>query len=160
MEDSDITLIQESFAKVVPIKDAAAEIFYADLFETAPEVKPYFAKTDMSDQGSKLMATLGVVVNGLRDLDKIVPVAQNLAIKHVDYGVKAKDYDAVGASLIRTLEKGLGDDFTPETKTAWVGAYTVLAGVMKDAAYPAAAAPASAGAPASAVKKPFWKFWA
>lgn len=153
MNDTDITLIQESFAKVVPIKDAAAEIFYNDLFETAPEVKPYFANSDMKEQGSKLMATLGVVVNGLRDLDKIVPVAQDLAVKHVDYGVKAKDYDAVGASLLRTLEKGLGDDFTPEVKAAWTGAYTTLSTVMKDAAY---AEPA--GGPVE-TKKPFWKFW-
>ena len=49
MNDAQITLIQESFAKVVPIKDAAAEIFYGDLFETAPEVRPYFANTDMKD---------------------------------------------------------------------------------------------------------------
>ena len=155
MNDSQITLIQDSFAKVVPIKDTAAEIFYADLFETAPEVKPYFAKTDMSEQGSKLMATLGVVVNGLRDLDKIVPVAQQLAVKHVDYGVKAKDYDSVGASLLRTLEKGLGDEFTPEVKEAWTAAYGTLSTVMKDAAYGELV-----GAGAAGEKKPFWKFWA
>ena len=144
MDDEKITLIQDSFAKVVPIKDVAADIFYGDLFETAPQVKPYFAETDMTDQGAKLMATLGVVVNGLRNLEAVVPVAQELAIRHVDYGVKAEDYDAVGASLIRTLEKGLGDAFTPETKDAWVGAYTVLAGAMKDAAYPPGSAPAPA----------------
>ncbi|KCV82665.1 globin [Actibacterium atlanticum] len=136
MNDSEITLIQESFAKVVPIKDAAAEIFYADLFETAPEVKPYFANSDMKEQGSKLMATLGVVVNGLRDLDKIVPVAQQLAIGHVDYGVKAEDYGKVGASLLRTLEKGLGEAFTPEVKSAWTTAYGTLSSVMIEAAYP------------------------
>ncbi len=150
MNEDQIKLVQESFAKVVPIKDAAAEIFYADLFETAPEVKPYFAKTDMAKQGGVLMATLGVVVNGLRDLDKIVPVAQELAKRHVAYGVKAKDYDSVGGSLLRTLEKGLGDDFTPETKAAWTTAYTTLSGVMVDAAYGAEDAP---------TKKPFWKFW-
>jgi len=139
MNEDQITLVQESFAKVVPIKDAAAEIFYGDLFETAPEVKPYFADTDMSDQGSKLMATLAVVVNGLRDLEKIVPVAEKLAIGHVDYGVKAEDYDKVGASLLRTLEKGLGEAFTDEVKEAWTVAYTTLAGAMKAAAYPEAA---------------------
>lgn len=135
MNDADITLIQNSFAKVVPIKDAAAEIFYADLFETAPEVKPYFANTDMSEQGSKLMATLGVVVNGLRDLDKILPVAGDLAKRHVDYGVKAEDYEKVGASLIRTLEKGLGDEFDAPTRDAWIGAYGALSGAMTAAAY-------------------------
>ncbi len=139
MDENTITLVQDSFAKVVPIKEAAAEIFYADLFETAPEVKPYFAKSDMDKQGAQLMATLGVVVNGLRDLDKIVPVAQELAVRHVDYGVKAEDYASVGASLIRTLEKGLGDAFTADTRAAWVGAYTTLSGVMVAAAYPEAA---------------------
>lgn len=154
MDSTQITLIQDSFAKVVPIKDAAAEIFYTDLFETAPEVKPYFKNTDMKEQGAKLMATLGVVVNGLRDLDKIVPVAQKLAIGHVDYGVKAEDYDKVGASLLRTLEKGLGEAWTPEVAEAWTLAYTTLAGVMKNAAYPPIAMAAGGG------KKPFWKFWA
>ncbi|UWQ16812.1 globin family protein [Jannaschia sp. M317] len=164
MNDAQITLVQDSFAKVVPIKDAAAEIFYADLFETSPEVKPYFANSDMKEQGTKLMATLGVVVNGLRDLDKIVPVAQKLAVGHVAYGVKAEDYDKVGASLLRTLEKGLGEGFTPDVKDAWATAYGILAGVMKDAAYPApaplAATPTPANAPAAPAKRPFWKFWA
>jgi nitric oxide dioxygenase len=135
MQDPQITLVQSSFAKVVPIKDAAAGIFYDDLFETAPHVKPYFANADMAEQGSKLMATLAVVVNGLRDLDKIVPVAQELAVRHVGYGVQPEDYNAVGASLLRTLEKGLGEDFTPEVKEAWITAYTTLSGVMIDAAY-------------------------
>ena len=140
MEETTIALVQDSFAKVVPIKDAAAEIFYADLFETAPEVKPYFANTNMAEQGDKLMKTLGTVVSGLRFLDQIVPVAAQLAVRHVDYGVKAEDYEKVGASLLRTLEKGLGDDFTPEVKAAWAEAYDTLSGAMIGAAYADASA--------------------
>ena len=139
MEDKDITLVQDSFAKVVPIADTAAELFYADLFETAPIVKPMFANSDMADQGAKLMTTIGVVVKGLRDLPKIVPIAEKLAVDHVDFGVKPEHYDAVGASLLRTLKKGLGDDFTPEVETAWSNAYGTLSSVMKAAAYPEAA---------------------
>lgn len=139
MTPDQITLIQESFAKVAPISDAAAEIFYARLFEIAPEVKPYF-KNDMIQQGAKLMSTLGVVVNGLRDLDRIVPVARQLAVKHVDYGVKAEDYQPVGAALIYTLGQGLQDDFTPELQEAWTQAYTTLSDVMIDAAYGSSAA--------------------
>lgn len=157
MNSDQITLIQDSFKKVAPISDAAAEIFYGRLFEIAPQVKPYF-KGDMTEQGSKLMATLGVVVNGLRDLDKIVPVAQQLAVKHVDYGVKAEDYTPVGEALIYTLDKGLGDDFTPELKEAWVGAYTTLSGVMIAAAYPPETI--ETPAPANTTKKPWWKIWA
>lgn len=135
MNDAQIDLIQSSFKSVAPIADTAAELFYADLFETAPGVRPYFAESDMDEQGKKLMATLGTVVAGLRDLNGIVPVAEALAVRHVDYGVKAEDYDAVGASLIRTLEKGLGEAFTDDVKGAWVAAYTTLSGVMVAAAY-------------------------
>lgn len=138
MTPDQITLVQDSFAKVVPISDVAADIFYTRLFEIAPEVKPYF-KGDITEQGAKLMATLGVVVKGLSDLEKIVPVAEKLAVRHVDYGVKAKDYAPVGAALIYTLGQGLGDDFTAEAKEAWETAYGTLVSVMTTAAYPKAA---------------------
>lgn len=128
-----IELVQESFAKVVPISDTAAALFYGRLFEIAPEVKPLF-KGDMSLQGAKLMATLGLVVAGLNDLSKIVPAAQSLARKHVGYGVKDEHYAPVGAALIWTLEQGLGPDFTPETKAAWIEAFAILSSVMIAAA--------------------------
>ncbi len=136
MNETQITLVQSSFDKVVPIADTAAGLFYADLFETAPETKPLFANADMAKQGKKLMTTLGVVVRSLGNLDMVLPAARELAIRHVDYGVKAEDYGKVGASLIRTLEKGLGEDFTPATRDAWVAAYGALSGVMIGAAYP------------------------
>ena len=134
LTEQNIELVQSSFAKVAPIADKAAEIFYARLFEIEPSVKPMF-KGPMDEQGKKLMGTLSVVVNGLRDLDAIVPIAGNLAIKHVDYGVKAEHYDVVGQALIYTLHQGLGDDMTPETEAAWVNAYTVLSGAMIASAY-------------------------
>lgn len=126
---SQIELIQDSFRKVVPIADTAAALFYGRLFEIAPEVKPLF-KGDMSLQGAKLMATLGLVVAGLNDLSKIVPAAESLARKHVAYGVKDAHYAPVGAALIWTLERGLGPDFTPETEEAWAKAYGILSSVM------------------------------
>lgn len=134
MDTNTITLVQTSFAKVKPISETAGELFYADLFATAPEVRPLF-KGNMGEQGMKLMATLGVVVNGLNDLEKIVPVAEALARKHVDYGVEPAHYDAVGASLLRALEQGLGPEFTSDVKAAWVSAYGTLSGVMIAAAY-------------------------
>lgn len=133
MTPSQIDLIQESFRKVVPIADTAATVFYGRLFEIAPEVKPLF-KGDMSLQGAKLMATLGMVVAGLNDLSKIVPAAESLARRHVAYGVKEAHYAPVGAALLWTLERGLGPDFTPETKEAWAEAYAILSSVMIAAA--------------------------
>lgn len=135
MTPEQIDLVQKSFEKVVPIKAEAGKIFYEQLFEIAPGVRPLFKTDDMGEQGMKLMTTLGAVVNGLKDLEAIVPLARELALGHKAYGVQAKDYAAVGAALITTLKIGLGEDFTPETEEAWHTAYGTLSDVMIEAAY-------------------------
>lgn len=134
MNTDQITLVQDSFAKVAPIADTAAKRFYGRLFDIAPEVKPLF-KGDMSEQGKKLMGTLAFAVNGLSDLDAIVPAVQDLARRHVEYGVMAQHYTPVGEALIWTLEQGLGDAFTTDVKAAWGEAYAVLSGAMIETAY-------------------------
>jgi len=137
MTPEKVRLVQDSFKKVVPIAGAAADIFYNRLFEIAPEVRPMFPE-QMADQKGKLMTTLAVAIQNLHQVDTIVPVIQNLAVKHLDYGVKDEHYAPVGAALLYTLEKGLGDDWTPELADAWAETYTTVATVMKDAAAKAA----------------------
>jgi len=134
MTPQQIQIIQTTWAQVVPIADTAAGLFYGKLFELDPAVKPLF-KGDMTEQGRKLMQTLGLVVNSLTTLDQILPAVQEMAKRHVSYGVEAKHYDTVGAALLWTLAQGLGPAFTPEAEAAWTEAYGTVAKVMKDAAY-------------------------
>lgn len=134
MTPEQATLVQDSFRLVVPIKDQAAALFYGRLFALDPGTKALFTGTDMAEQGAKLMATLGFVVAGLKRPAEVVPAAQALAKRHVGYGVKDAHYATVGAALLWTLGQGLGEAFTPEVETAWTAAYTLLAGVMIDAA--------------------------
>jgi hemoglobin-like flavoprotein len=134
MTPDQIKAIQESFAKVVPISEQAATLFYGRLFEIAPALKPLF-RGDMEEQGRKLMATLGVVVNGLANLESVLPAASALAKRHVDYGVEAADYAPVGAALLWTLERGLGEQWTPTLAAAWTDAYTILSDFMIAEAY-------------------------
>lgn len=137
MTPEQISLVRSSFAKVEPISEQAAALFYGRLFELDPAIQPLF-KHDMKEQGRKLMQMLAVAVNNLDNLGAIVGAVQELGIRHAGYGVQPSHYATVGAALLWTLEKGLGDAFTPDTKTAWTAAYTVLADTMKAAAYPAA----------------------
>ncbi len=132
MTPEQISMVQTSFTKVAPIADKAAELFYGRLFEIAPEVKPLF-KTDMKDQGAKLMSMIGIAVNGLNDLNKIVPAVQNLGRNHIGYGVKEEHFIPVGAALLWTLEQGLGEDWNDELKEAWTTVYGVLSSTMIDA---------------------------
>jgi hemoglobin-like flavoprotein len=118
MTPAQIKAIQDSFAKVTPVAPQAAALFYGRLFEIAPSVKPLF-RGDMEEQGHKLMATLAVVVNGLGNLNAILPAASALAKRHVGYGVKAEHYEPVGAALLWTLERGLSAQWTPDLAAAW-----------------------------------------
>ena len=133
MTPQQIELVQQSWTKVKPISEQAAELFYGRLFELDPALKALF-KGDMKAQGAKLMTMIHTAVNGLTKLDAIVPAVQALGVRHVDYGVEAKDYDTVGAALLWTLEQGLGDAFDDATRAAWTETYTILATTMKDAA--------------------------
>ena len=139
MTPEQITLIKDSWGKVLPISETAAELFYGKLFELDPSLKPLF-KGDIKEQGVKLMKMLNTVVNSLDKLDTIVPAVQNLGAGHVKYGVKDEHYDTVAGALLWTLGKGLGDGFTDEVKEAWSVAYTILADTMKEAAAKAVAA--------------------
>lgn len=139
MTPEQIELVQQSFAKVAPISEQAAELFYGRLFEVAPQVKPMF-KGDMKEQGRKLMATLGIVVTGLTRLETVLPAASALAKKHVSYGVKAEHYPIVGGALLWTLERGLGEAWNPELAAAWTTAYGTLSGYMISEAYGSAQA--------------------
>jgi hemoglobin-like flavoprotein len=133
MKTEQKELIRQTFAQLAPIADQAAVLFYDRLFTIAPEVKPLF-KQNMAEQGRKLMQTIGVAVAHLDRLEEIIPTIQALGKRHAHYGVDAAHYDTVGAALLWTLERGLGDAFTPEVKAAWVEVYTLLANTMKGAA--------------------------
>jgi hemoglobin-like flavoprotein len=134
MTPDHVKLVQESFAKVAPISETAAVLFYDRLFEIAPKVKAMFP-TDMTEQRRKLMATLAVVVGGLGNLESVLPAASALAKRHVSYGAKAEHYPLVGSALLWTLEKGLGDGWTPDVAEAWTAAYGTLSGFMISEAY-------------------------
>jgi len=133
MNAEQIALVQSSFAKVEPISEQAAAIFYDRLFELAPQVRALFTG-DMKVQGRKLMAMLRMVTIKLNDLDNLVPAVQQLAVRHVAYGAQPAHYAVVGQALIDTLDKGLGEDFTPAVREAWLTAYALLSGVMIEAA--------------------------
>jgi hemoglobin-like flavoprotein len=81
------------------------------------------------------MATLTAVIGGLTNLPLILPAASALARRHVSYGARAEHYPVVGAALLWTLEKGLGEGWTPDVADAWKAAYATLSGFMISEAY-------------------------
>jgi hemoglobin-like flavoprotein len=130
MTPDHIALVQRSFADVLPIADSAAALFYERLFVLDPTLRSLF-HNDMQAQGRLLMAVLKVAVEGLSRLEELVPLVQQLGVRHRGYGVTDAHYATVGAALLWTLHQGLQERFTPEVQAAWTSAYTLLADIMR-----------------------------
>jgi len=133
MTPNTITLVQQSWAQVLPIAPQAAELFYANLFKLDPTLQPLF-KGDMVSQGQRLMQMIGAAVGQLNDVPKLLPVLRGLGQRHAGYGVQAAHYTTVGAALLQTLGQGLGSGFSADVQAAWTEVYGVIASTMIEAA--------------------------
>jgi hemoglobin-like flavoprotein len=112
MTPETIGLVRSSFAEIVPLSDAAAGLFYDRLFTLDPSLRALFPD-DLQHQKRALMATLQVAVESLDRLDALVPMVEQLGLRHASYGVQPAHYAVVGSALLWTLEQGLGPAFTP-----------------------------------------------
>jgi nitric oxide dioxygenase len=130
---NDVVLVRASFAQVVPIGDTAADLFYDRLFKIAPRLRGMFP-SDLREQKRKLIAMLATAVGGLDNLDTLVPAVKALGARHAVYGVTVAHYGIVGDALMWTLQRGLGDAFTPEVRSAWAKIYALLAVTMQSGA--------------------------
>jgi nitric oxide dioxygenase len=124
-----IELVQASFQRVLPIADIAGELLYGRVFALAPETRALFGE-DIRPQARRLMAAVKVAVDGLENLEKVAPFLIKLGARHVRYGVRPEHFDVGGEALLWTLERGLGEAFTPDVRAAWVEAWNLVAGAM------------------------------
>src|SRR5262245_4073395 len=113
---NDIALVRATFARVVPIQGAAADLFYDRLFAISPNLCELFP-ADLRAQKHKLMQMIATAVGGLNNLNQLVPAVKALGVHHSSYGVTTEHYRLVGEALLWTLERCLGQDFTPEVRS-------------------------------------------
>ena len=129
LTEQQVTLISESWDKVMAKPIVVAMLFYDRLFEIDLSTRPLFSN-DIQDQGEKLVAMISTVVVSLNKFEALIPALRELGERHVNYGVTEKQYDSVGAALLWTLEQGLEADFTDDVKAAWTQAYQLIVSAM------------------------------
>jgi hemoglobin-like flavoprotein len=123
---------------------------YYRIFEINPDASTFFAFTDGYETGDEAMykteifkkhangvilaVTAAVSLLETNSMEKLVEVLKNLGAKHATLALEAAHYELVGTALMDTLEKALGDDFTPEVKQAWAGVYGIITEKMMEGA--------------------------
>ncbi|MGB3508726.1 MAG: globin domain-containing protein [Microcoleaceae cyanobacterium] len=131
---SPIEVIENSFEKIKPRGEEFAASFYENLFAAYPEAKPLFANTDIQKQSKKLLNSLVLVVESLRNPEALAEVLRALGARHVNYGTLPQHYPLVGQALLNTLAQYLQDDWNSEVKNAWLFAYEQIMQLMFEGA--------------------------
>mmetsp|Transcript_49494 Transcript_49494/g.120168 ORF Transcript_49494/g.120168 Transcript_49494/m.120168 type:complete len:245 (+) Transcript_49494:242-976(+) len=119
----------------------AAEIFYDRLFTKYPQVRDMFPE-DMRTQHFKLYSTVSLVVDGIEDIDTLVPTIEDLGRRHAKWGVVRAHYEGVVDCFLWTLQQYIFS-FMPNNNAinwfrnvtdAWEWALRFIGGTMADAA--------------------------
>ncbi|BAY78299.1 globin domain protein [Nostoc linckia NIES-25] len=126
LSELPVELLERSFENIKLHAEEFAASFYENLFQAHPEVKPLFAKTDMALQNKKLLQSLVLVVENLRNPEALRAVLENLGARHVGYGSVPKQYGAINKILLLTFEQYLQESWTPELNRAWKNALTTI----------------------------------
>ena len=104
-----------------------------ELFRRNPALRSLFT-IDLAEQQVRFARKLTELVEAIPRLDELLAHTRALGARHVGYGVRAADYQTVGAALVEALATVLGDSFDSETRQAWVLAYNLMAETMLDGA--------------------------
>ncbi|MGH3857892.1 MAG: globin domain-containing protein [Pseudonocardiaceae bacterium] len=128
-----VRLIRESYAKVAPRAEDAAQFFYAMLFAIAPATRELFP-ANMQLQRSRFVRGLAHIVQYVDRPDELVPFLRQLGRDHRKFGVLAEHYDAMGTALMAALKQYAGPDWTPQAERAWLDGYGLIARTMREAA--------------------------
>ncbi len=122
-------LIRDSWQKLRPSVERAAELFYTRLFQEDPALRELFSG-EVAAQGKRLMTMMGTAVDQLDQLEAMTPLLYELGQRHVNYGVQAQHYETFRDALMWTLQNVLGADFYPEVEDAWGAFFEFLSHAM------------------------------
>lgn len=125
-----ITLVKQTWKLFRDIEPTVvADTFYSKLFTDNSELRRMFPR-NMNMQYQKLVAMINTIVARLDKWDEVSEELISMAKRHVDYGVRPGHYKLVGTALLWTLEQGLGKDWNPQVREAWMCCYARIANTM------------------------------
>jgi hemoglobin-like flavoprotein len=133
MQASDRQIVLESSAEVFMAKGRLAEIFYAHLFDLAPEARSMFSG-EMVQQRKMFMSALALAIGLLGDRPRLSAVAEHLGQVHARKGIDSKHFALGARAFDLAIRDFFGEACTPEISNAWHAAYSEIEGIMRGAA--------------------------
>eukprot|EP00930_Biecheleria_cincta_P097781 TRINITY_DN89462_c0_g1_i1.p1 TRINITY_DN89462_c0_g1~~TRINITY_DN89462_c0_g1_i1.p1 ORF type:complete len:151 (-),score=34.52 TRINITY_DN89462_c0_g1_i1:397-849(-) len=66
----------------------------------------------------------------MHDVNELVPMLNQLGMRHVGYGLKPEYVQLAGTILVDVLKEGLGNAFTKDVENAWVMVFSFMSATM------------------------------
>lgn len=132
MTAAEISLIKDSFQKVLPMVEQAASLFQVRLLDLDPSFRRRLG-SDLEAQVRRLPTLFAAAVKALERSDTPLPYVSQFGLGAGPVDSADEPCAAVGVALLWTLEKCLGSDFTPDVRRAWTNAFLHLAGTYLEA---------------------------
>jgi len=130
----NINLLEASFNKVRNNAVEFSASFYHKLFSYHPELKPLFEKADQAAQEKKLITSLAIIVENLRNPEELSMALKSLGAYHHEVGTIEEHYPYVGQALVETFADYLEDKWDRHTHQAWLNAYSLITKIMLEGA--------------------------
>lgn len=99
--------------------------FYGRLFDVHPACRSLF-KNNIQTQGKALAKIISFLLSSGAEPAKLHVALNDMALRHVTYGVKAHEYGIMGEVLLHSLAKCVGPSFDEATINSWVRIYCMV----------------------------------
>ncbi|MEM7061002.1 MAG: globin domain-containing protein [Pseudomonadota bacterium] len=129
MTDDQITVIRDSYTRLLPEVDRVSQLFYRDLFQRVPRLRELF-REDIGPQGMRFMSAIGFIVENLDDDDELNRQTALLADGHAQFNLRPEAYREMEEALIDTFAHALGEHFTNPVELAWRSAFRQICDEM------------------------------
>ncbi len=133
MEQAMIERLESSFNLLAPRGPELVDRFYAHLFSENPGLRPMFP-SDMSDQKKKLLASLVLVIENIRNTEKLGQPLHDLGARHVGFGTAPEHYPVVRDTLVSVMADMAGEAWNDQLTQDWNGALDFVSSVMLEGA--------------------------
>eukprot|EP00122_Pirum_gemmata_P003651 Pgem_evm1s3305 len=132
--DKITELVRESWARISKAFNAqtVGDIFYEQLFTTAPDLKLLFLRSSPHMQSTMFVSMIDNAITIMDDLTLLIPKLASLSQRHRDYGCHTGHFGLCGEVLVKVLKIAEGENWNEELEQAWLCTYTLISTVMKE----------------------------
>ncbi len=123
MDPENVVLVQTSFERLLPSLEPTVGLFVERLGEL--DLVLEYVEFALGYEGDTIGALLAQIVTNIHCLDCLHPTFERIR-QATDTTTIEQHYLTVGVALLWALEQALSDSFTPETRLAWLEAYTTV----------------------------------